>query len=146
MLNHSQLFSGIVLFSLCLSFASAEDVIILKRDGRITKRTGQIVDWQGKRISIVLGSRTRSVNSDDVIELQTKWPSELVEARKSVRANNFPNAIRQFEFALANEKREWVKAIVLAEQIQALDAVENVASAADKFLRLYRLDPDTRFF
>ena len=147
MLKFCQLFLGVLIFlTVFPASALAEDVVILKRDGRTTKRVGKIVDWQGKRISIATGSRTQTVNSDEVIELQTQWPEALIEARQTMLAKDFNLAIRQFITAMAKEQRSWVQTIILAEQIQALDAIENLALASEQFLKLYSLDPNSRFF
>lgn len=144
--NNLFILCALVLIFSCRESSLGQDILVIKRDGQTTKRSGTIVDWQGKKISILTGSRTRSINSDDVVELLTVWPDELITARKSVQSKDYNTAIRQFTLALSDEKRSWVKVIILSEQIQALDAVENLSLAAVQFLKLIELDPNSRFF
>lgn len=143
-----------ITISLCVSIfacvllqaASGQDTVVFKRNGKSTRRTGTIVDWQGNKISMQTGSRTRTIDATHVIEIQSQWPPTLLAARESVKSHNYEHAVKQYKQTNASENRSWVQAIVSAELIQIYDATENPALAAVEFLKLYNSDPQTRFF
>ena len=125
----------------------AQDVIVIKIDGgKVTKRTGAIVDWQGSKITLENGGRSRTIDSSAVQQIKTQWPPELATARKLVKQKDFAAAIESFEKAKSSESRSWVKSIIAAESIQAFDSIENHARSVREFLRIYVADPQTRFF
>ncbi len=130
-----------------LNSVDAQDVLVIRRpDGRTTKRTGEIIRWQGSSITIFNGSRERTIDQNDVLELQTNWPIPLEAARHAVANRQFPRAIKSFREAIQVENREWVQAMIKSELIEVFDALENPAAAAKLFLQIYDADSQTRFF
>ncbi len=127
--------------------AFQDTVVVRSNDGNGNKvRKGQITDWIGNKISLLANDRTRTIDIDSVVDVQTRWPSELTQARELISRNQYREAIASYESALSAESREWVKQIVLSELIQTLDAVESPQQTTRKFLQLYQLDKQTRFF
>ena len=125
----------------------AQDVIVIEReDGKQTKRTGVIVDWQGAKISLASGERTRTIDVADVKQINTQWPDQLAVARKQINENDLTSAIASLNDAKTNEERGWVKAIIGSELLQTHNGIENHKASIREFVQLYAADKSTRFF
>lgn len=125
----------------------AQDEIVFKNDdNQIKTRSGRITQWLGNEITLVENGRRRTIDSDRIVKLETRWPQELEQARQLVANNDLRTAISTYSQGLENEPRDWVKQIFLAELVQAFDAAEASSEATRKFLQLYQLDSQTRFF
>ncbi|MEM9409842.1 MAG: hypothetical protein AAGA30_01940, partial [Planctomycetota bacterium] len=128
------------------SQSSAQVELKILRDGRTTKRTGKILQWSGYQILLQANGRERKIDSRDVIDLKTDWPSDLEEARRAVTQHDYSTATRKYELAILQDERLWVRQTIWAELVELCDAQENSVESIRYFLKIATQDTDTRFF
>ena len=150
-MQNSMLPREVALFMLMLlawpSATIGQDVVVLKSDdGKMTKRNGIIVDWKGNELSLKTRTRTRQIDAQRILDINTNWPAELLTARKLMQQGKFRQALPELKRASENESRPWVLQIISAERVQCLDATDQTDEALLEFLRLYKQDSQTRFF
>ena len=125
----------------------AQDSVTFKtEDGQTKTRKGRITNWLGKEITLNERGRIRTINAEQVINFKTQWSDDLRQAREQVANNDFRNAIATYNRAIENEQRDWIKSLMLAELVQVFDTLEAPSQSIRKFLQLYQLDSQTRFF
>ena len=97
-------------------------------------------------MTILSAGRQKQIDTTRIIKIETKWPDELKPSRDLFKSGQFDKAVGFLQIAVKNENRAWVQAILSAELIQGLDAMEKQWEATLAFLAIYNVDPETRFF
>lgn len=140
------LFAAIMI---CGAFESllAQDVVFLEKssgDGE-TKRKGEIVKWEGDRISIKGKTGVKTFDSNLLVRIETAWHPGFDAGKKLQAAFRYDDAITQLESALENEPRSWMQNIVHAKLVECHLAKEDFGNAARHFLKTIDDDPQSRF-
>ena len=138
---------GISWLGMCPALLAVQDVLVLRtQDGKTTRRGGVITDWKGDQVSLKARTRTRTIDADRIVEIETNWPVPMQRGRDLMQAGKFTEAIAAFAQARENDKRAWVGHIITAEKLQCHDALDQKEKALVEFLKLYQQDPQTRYF
>lgn len=125
----------------------ALDTIVVRRENseQTLKRRGSIVQWQGRTLTLHSNGRDREIDNDQIVEVQTAWSQEYVDAVALFNQGQTKEAIAKFQTALIQESRIWAKPIIRSYLVEAFQMVEQPGSAIEQFLQIVRDDPQTRF-
>ena len=130
------------------SLASGQDILITQSDGtgEKSKRRGVITQWLGKEITLESSGRSRQIDSDTVVEIQTEWPDTYQKGQELMRSARFADAITPLQQALQAESRPWAQRAIGGKLIECYLATGNESVAVGQFVHIARQDPDTRFY
>lgn len=125
----------------------AQDVVTLRTDTEQTvKRRGTIVEWLGNTITMEINGRQRTIDADDLVELETAWPDGYDQARSMLQQRQFAAAVPLLQKALTEEKRPWARRFILAGLVECSLALDDARTAMLAFIQIVKEDPDSRFF
>jgi len=128
----------------------AEDRVVLQRanlSARVTI-TGIIEDYTGAEISIrtEAGEPLRTYPSAEVIEIQTAQTDSQTRGLRLLADGHSEEAVREFDQALKQEPRIWVRREILAALVRCGLRQGDWVAAGTRFLALVKSDPKTRHF
>jgi len=106
---------------------------------------GKITRWEGSAMTLAAGSRDRQIDNIRIVGVETAWSKTAVEGRQQLAAGVFPRAAELLRQAVEEEQRPWAKAMLRADSVRALLAIEQPVAACEQFILLLRDDPNTRF-
>lgn len=124
------------------------DEVILRGStsaSRITL-TGEVLDYTGKRLTLRTAPTKpeQSYSAADVIAVKTSYNEAHQAGLRALDQGQTELAAPAFERALEQELRTWVRRDLLVLQVRCDLRREDWVSAAQRFLRLYQSDPDTK--
>lgn len=125
--------------------AAQDTVVTRKSDGTTVPRRGAIADWSGLSLLLEKNGRTREIDNEDIIRIETRWPAEFEDGKQAMERGRFAEAIRQLLKAVSVERRPWAQNIILSKLIIAQHLAGNHARAAESFFKIVRSDPNGRF-
>ena len=138
---------GVCVVSPAISSAQNPDVVILNRkdSDQTTKRTGEIVQWEGLSLTLRSNGRDREIDNDQIVSIETSWPDDYQKGINALAQGNATAAISLLGSALTNEDRLWAQHIIRSKLVIAYEAVDQSASAAKHFFEILKEDRNTRF-
>lgn len=108
---------------------------------------GQVLDYTGQQITIKLAEgRELKRPSSQVIEIESDWPPEQLEADRSFAQHQFQTAREQYTAAIRKEDRRWVRRRMFARLIACHRELGQFDAAGKLFLALAHDDPETPYF
>jgi tetratricopeptide (TPR) repeat protein len=126
----------------------SEDIVVVRRkDSDATyQRRGTIEQWQGQTLTLSVSGRSREIELEEIVEVQTRWPAAYVEAKKQMQAGDLALAAKQLQSAFAAETRDWARRVIQADLVRVLEAIGNHGEATRLFVDLLEADRQSRFF
>ena len=123
------------------------DTVVTRSENseKTAKRRGLITDWTGSSLSLKSGTRTREIDNDRIVEIQTNWNADYLRGEQLLDKGNTSEAAEKLRLALASETRPWAQTIIRSELVRALLAAEENAAAIEEFGKIVAVDPQTRF-
>ena len=134
--------------SIAACSAAAEDAVTVvnQRGGQTTVR-GQIVDYTGASLRLILSDgRERTFPADKVLRVQTEYSPEQTQADAARAQGRFDQALVLYQQALKAERRRWVRRRILIEMIWCYRGLGRMVPAAETFLLLMRDNPSEADF
>lgn len=126
-------------------FVQEDAVIVRHPSGKTVKRRGVITSWTGSELSLKSGTRTRAIDNDRIVEIQTSWNTNYTEGKQLLAKGDYREAAEKFRKAVAEEKRQWAQLIIRAALVRAYSASDQNAAAVEEFAKIIGGDPQTRF-
>lgn len=125
----------------------ALDVLVLKRPGSdaLSRRKGRIEQWQGRTITMTIGSRSKEFDSDQLVGLETQWSPKFTQAKQLKAEGKFRESVRLFTEAIKGESRPWAKRIIRAELMGVYLLLSEPASSVQEFRLILSGDSNSRF-
>lgn len=111
-----------------------------------SKRQGVITEWLGHQITLEQSGRARQIDSNTVVEIQTKWPDSYQQATDLMQQRRFDEAVGPLQTAINAETRPWAQRAIGGKLIECYLSTGNEALAIDEFVAIARDDPNTRFY
>lgn len=130
-------------------YAYAEDTVIYYNSAtdRQTKSTGTIENYSRYELTLRTTSGTiLSIKTDNIVEIKAERPALYDEADQRMKNREFDQALPLLEKSLSLVSEDWMKHEILARQIECLNALNRVEDAAQRYVQLVRLDPDSPFY
>jgi len=122
-------------------------VTVVGPAGGQTKVTGRIVDYRGGRLHLeMLGGHRKEIPSEQVLQIDTAYGPEKIEADRLLAAGRFPEALDLYDRARRNESRRWVQRQITARMVRCYGAIDRPDQAGSDFLGLILEDPQTPYF
>lgn len=142
---------GVCVVSLAvLAEADAQDTIVLQKPEALARIrvSGTIEDYTGREITILslTGTAVNRYPAADVVEVKTQYHAAHQQGLNLVAANQIEPAVRQFEAALKQEDRAWVRREILALLVQCAVRQGDYITAATRFSKLFESDRTTPQF
>jgi tetratricopeptide (TPR) repeat protein len=109
------------------------------------KRRGVITDWKGSSLSLQSETRTRQIDNDRIVEIQTSWNSDYLLAKQLLDNGQTGAAAEKLRAAMASEMRPWAQTIIRSDLVRALCASDDYSAAIEEFAQIIAADPQTRF-
>ena len=134
----------------CAASSFADDVVFLKprvgaRDG--TRVTGTITDYTGRELLIrTVGDREQSIPAQRIDDVATTLTERHAEADRLFDDHQYSDAEALYRRALADEPRQWVRRMILAQVVRCLRHQNKNEQAASTFLLIVQNDPSTQYF
>ena len=127
-----------------------QDKVVLKRgntSGRMTI-SGVVEEYTGEQLTIRTDSKDppRKYPGSEVAQIETTRTAPHARGIELLAEGRMEPAIAEFEAALKKEPRPWVRREVLAALVGCGLRRGDYASAASRFLALFKSDPTTRYF
>lgn len=133
-------------FGLLSLTATAQDAVIQRSStGSPIRRQGTIVDWKGLTVELEQSGRVKAIDGEQVISIETQWPSRYQQGLKEHSDRRFPAAIESLKHALLTEPRPWAQSIIASQLLRSQLAIEDLPAAAKTFFRIIAQDPQSRF-
>lgn len=105
---------------------------------------GTIVDFTGKAITVArAGGTPRTFPADRVLKVETDWNEKHQSARTAMAEHDYGLAIGLLTAADREEKRAWVRRMIVAELVECHAARGEMERAGDLFIALSQSDPAT---
>ena len=127
----------------------AEDAVIYYNSstGRQTRSTGTIENYSRYELTLrTTSGNILSIKTDNIIEVQAERPALYNEAEQRMNNREFYQALPLLEKSLPMVSEEWMKQEILARQIECLYSLNRVEDAAQRYVQLVRLAPDSAFY
>ena len=125
----------------------AQDVVTLRTGpDQTVKRRGTIVEWLGNTITMEINGRPRSIDTDELVDVETPWPAGYDQAAGLLKQRQFAAAAPLLQQALTEEQRPWARRIILARLVECSLALDDPRTGMLAFVQIVKEDPDTRFF
>lgn len=129
---------------------SAEDAVFLKPSANSrtsTRITGTITDYTGRELLIRTASgREQMIPAERVDEVVTTYSQKQTDADLLVEKRRFADAEALYRQAVADEARQWVRRMLLAQIVRCLTYQEKYEEAGGVFLLIVKNDPATQYF
>jgi hypothetical protein len=130
--------------------ARAQDRIVLQRgshSGRVIV-SGTIEDYTGAEVTIRPhpDDTAKKYPASEVSEIHTTRSPPHSRGLEHLARRECEAAIREFDAALRNEQRTWVRREILALTVRAALRRGDYTTAGTRFLILFKSDPQTRHF
>lgn len=141
-----------VLFACLPSVLPAQmqrDKITFRRDnGSLIRVNCYITDYNGKRIQYRLrdGGTLQTKPADEVVGIETPQMREHIDGLKLLGEGKTAEAAAEFEKALRQESREWLRRDILALLVKCALRQNDYARAGSRFLLLYQSASETRHY
>jgi len=103
------------------------------------------VQWTGLTLQLQQTGRTRDIDGEEVLRIETQWPAEYEQGLDELSRQQFQLAETLFAAALTQERRQWAKNIIRSKILRSQLATENFAAAAETFFQIIATDPQSRF-
>jgi tetratricopeptide (TPR) repeat protein len=105
---------------------------------------GMIDDYTGSQITIARpGGTPRAYPADRVLKVEADWNEKHASARAAMAERDYPTAIGLLTGTDREEKRVWVRRMIVAELVECHAARGELERAGDLFIALVRSDPAT---
>lgn len=123
------------------------DTVVTRGDNSsaTAKHRGVITNWTGPSLSLQNGTRTREIDNDRIVEIQTSWNPDYLLGKQLLETGKVSQAAAKLRTALAGETRPWAQTIIRSELVRALSAAEDYPVAIQEFAKIIAADPNTRF-
>ncbi len=126
--------------------AQVDTVVTRSENSETTaKRRGVITDWTGSTLSLQSDTRTREIDNDRIVEIQTTWNADYLLGKQLLGNGKTSEAAAKLRLALTGETRPWAQTIIRSELVRAMSAAGDDAAAIEEFARIVAVDPQTRF-
>lgn len=139
-----------LLLAISASSVRAEEVVSFASPANRQARTrvrGEVVDYTGQQITIKLANgREIKRPGGQVVEIESDWPPEQVEADRLFGARQYQAARDKYAAAIRNEDRRWVRRRMFARLVACHRELGQHDAAGKLFLALAHDDPDTPYF
>ena len=126
------------------------DRVVVQPAGRTSRMTvaGDIEDYTGRGLILQTrrGAGTMRYSRSEVIEVHTKYSSEHLTGKKLFSEGRVAEADEEFQKALDDEDRPWVRREILASQVKCALWRGDYKRAAQRFQAIAESDPDTLYF
>ncbi|MDR1958523.1 MAG: hypothetical protein LBQ54_05715 [Planctomycetaceae bacterium] len=121
-------------------------LIIRTESGQTKQIDGTIVELSSRTGAVIqTGNKEERIPVDRLVNFGTVLTDAHINGDQSMKAKNYPEAVRQFQTARAEETRMWVKRQITARIIQSLTAQGEFEQACREFYLLAESDPETLY-
>lgn len=134
-----------VVFSATQSL-TADEVMVVTRQGKVVRRTGTIVDYKGRELTLRVAGRDTKISTETVRSINTERLAAHAQADERYLAEDYADALTLYRQAFRDEPRRWVKREVLADVVRCQQNLGRIAEACKNFTRLTADDPRTAYF
>ncbi len=133
---------------LCVSRLGAQDSVSYQVDPAkpVQTRTGTIVDYNNKILTIKIGDNQRRIPASQVRQVSTRYTTPHLRGDEQLASKNYVGAIKFFREALDQEPRPWVQRVIQASLVQTLRENGNWLDAAKVFASMLSNESECRFF
>lgn len=108
---------------------------------------GTVMDFTGEYLLFrASGGGQTKIPADRVLDVETDWPADYLEAERQSRNANFEKAVELYLQSLKAEKRGWAQRSIVARIIRGYQNLGRTQLAAEAFQHLLRSDPSTPYF
>lgn len=126
---------------------AADQVVVRDSRGREVTRAGEILAYNARRMTLKLaGGREVQLPSADIVAVVERRSAEHQEAEAAYRAGESERALLAFQDAYRQETRAWLKLRMVAQTIRCRQNLGQVGQAAQDFVRLLEVEPETLDF
>lgn len=136
----------VLLTAVCLSAsaATADEVVVQASTARsrITI-TGDIIEHNGRLLVIQTGAVQQRFRAEEVISVKTSYSSAHTAGLRLLKANRSDLALPEFERAISQEQRTWVRRDLLALLIRCALRANDFAMAGARFKLLFESDTES---
>lgn len=129
--------------------AYAEDAVIYytSATGRQNKSTGTIESYTRHELTLKTAAGSiLSIKTDNILDIKAERPALYDEAEQRMNNREFDQALPLLEKSLTLVSEDWMKQEILARQIECLYSLNRAEDAAQRYVQLIRLAPDTAFY
>lgn len=111
------------------------------------QRSGEIVSYAADELKLRLpNDQVVSIPGDRIEDLSTQLVGPHIAAQQAQNSGEFGKAIEFLNEGLKQERRVWVREMMIAEQVRCDAVLNNNLIACQRFLRLYDSNPQTPYF
>lgn len=124
----------------------AQDTIWLRADGtsdQVFSRKATVADYTGETLTLASGTR---IPADRVVRIDSTWSPAQTAGDEALAAGDFATALTAYQRANREEKRRWVRRMILPRAVACYRGAGDLGVAAAVFLALLKDDPATRDF
>ena len=128
---------------------AADDVVYVARGKNLqltTKLTGQIVDYTGRELTLLVGGTPTSHKAEHVIRVETEFSAAQQAADRLFKEEKYREALAEYTAAGRDEQRRWVRRQIMAQMVWCHRHLDDIPAAGDTFLSLLASDPQTIHF
>ena len=144
----------VLLFALSTALSDrnslAEDVVVVRTPTQSVLMTlrGMVVDYTGEQLSLRTGATAavRTIPITDVVSVQTDYVEAHARGRDLFAAGKIREAEEQFQIALEEEERPWVRRELLATLVRCALFEDHLHRAAIRFVAIIESDPRSMYW
>ena len=130
--------------------AGGADVVYLSGEdvaSGTVRRQGQVLEYTSRAIRIRLESGVeRSFAARRVERIESDWLPTHRAADEAFKRSDPRQAIEGYRQAIGDEKRVWVRQLIVAQVVWCYQMLDQQEAAADTFILLIQSDPVTPYF
>ena len=138
----------LILLGACVapSAVLADEVFFVDSQGNQRRRTGEILDYRGGRVTLRSRGREISIPSLRIQRIDAEWTAPHQQGDAEFAARDYGAALDSYLTAWKQEHRAWVKDKLLARIIWCERNTYRIADACRNFAKLFHDDGDTPYF
>ena len=139
---------GLMFLAYASQDLAADDLVFLKKSAIVSRSRyiGKIEEYNAIKLTLVNpAGKKLEIDSRRISHVQTEFSSLKLKADRLFKEKKFGVAFEQYEKAIPNEKREWIRREIISKQILCLSAQQKTVSAISLFLAHFSSYPNTRF-
>ena len=136
----------LILLGLCFASVLADEVIQVDGQGNQRRRTGEILDYRGGRLTMRSRGREISIPYLRIKRIDAEWTAPHQQGDAEFASRDYGAALASYLTAWKQEHRAWVKRKLLAQIIWCERNTYRIADACQDFAKLFRDDGETPYF
>lgn len=138
----------LLIFAMAPGDLDGQDRITVRdeRTGKITQFQALVLGWDSSRLAYSGNGRENSISASRVVEVDYTRSETQTSADQKFEAGQFLQAYQDYENAIADEPRDWIKVEMISRQLRCAVALNRHAETLKAFFEIQKATPRSRYF